>query len=231
MKINKNLFIIIIFGLSKISFAHDNSKQAFPRQVKPVKVLSVDIVNGAKIPIEKRLRHRLTRADIQTLETLGQQENFWDGWRFLAQKGDDYGTVATKVLGNPDSWIDQLYKKMVRANWVNAIGEDDFEVYFESIAKQHFQQYVSALATGFWPDSFQICLSVRKALNDHRLPADVALYGVWSKNPISFFGWETFTPLPKNRISDCSNVFRDLPSNRALLLMVNNIISFMDPNF
>lgn len=215
--------LMVLLLISQFTLAHEipepNSKKVF--------ITLDDIINRAKIPIEHRIRHHLTKEQIQYLREIGENEGAWRGWKELSLYGDSYAKIAAKIVLEPEKDIDKFYHRMVKINWQNCVGPTGLVKYFDSVANQHYRQYVEALKTGYWPDTFQICMSARKAADDHNIPTKVVFYGIWEKSPIGkIIQWQRLAGLESQRIADCREVFRDLPESLATSSLVKNIISF-----
>lgn len=151
--------------------------------------------------------------------------DYVSGWSYLASVGDSYADNAYAVTSGNSEWIDKGFQILVEKHWGNTAGTNAYDEKFESVARQHFRQYVEKIGEQELrlPNSQEIEQSYRNAVVDHGLPPETAFDGVFTKS----FGdlADNFWPDPKEngldwtdflRMEDArqvaSNVFDDLDS-------------------
>jgi|GEM_PF-4695148 len=213
---------LIAFGGSVLapllSFAQESR---VARIVIPPRINKEKIMNGAI----HRLKHHLSKNDLDMLISLAIKGKPLEGWKKLAELGDQYSDDAYNVVKKNRRFPASLFYNLVKANWENTAGSEAYEKRFNSFAVQHFRQYVSILSSGYWPDAEQICLSYRKSAQDHNIPVSVVLDGVLTASRINqIISWQSMIGLERGRKQGCTTVFNDIPMTEALWILANDII-------
>lgn len=216
-----NQFFITLILLLSTGLA---SARAFAQEIHvqvPPRVDKEKIMNGAI----NRVKHNLNKNDLDRLIALALEGKPIEGWKKLAELGDQYSDDAYNVVKKHTAFPASFLYNLVKANWKNTAGAEAYEKRFNSFAVQHFRQYVSILSTGYWPDAEQICLSYRKSAEDHNIPVSVITDGILTASGINqIISWQSMVGLERGRKPGCTAVFRDIPMNEALWTLANDVI-------
>ena len=123
----------------------------------------------------------ITQQQLAIAQTYAASGDYQGGWQYLASIGDNYADNAYVVTtGNGQGYFDNLMHRLVKNYWDTVAGPDAYTEKFDSVARQHFRQYVRDIANNpgnKLPDSKQIEKSYRDAVTDHGLPPNTAIDG------------------------------------------------------
>ncbi len=168
--------------------------------------------------------HELTLEQLQALQAFVDAGETAAGWQFLGTLGDKYSHVSFKVVSLDPKYKSEKFHKMVRNHWLATAGKEKMELFFQTVAAQHFKQYVEILHTGYWPDSDQILLSYLTAARDNGLSDIVVFDETWVRSGLNkLISWEKILGLHKARIVRPSIVCADIGRVSGFFRMVLNL--------
>lgn len=105
----------------------------------------------------------ITQQQLAIAQTYAASGDYQGGWQYLASIGDNYADNAYVVTtGNGQGYFDNLMHRLVKNYWDTVAGPDAYTEKFDSVARQHFRQYVRDIANNpgnKLPDSKQILIS------------------------------------------------------------------------
>lgn len=185
------------------------------------KIQRSDILQGAL----KKTKHNLNSSQLKQLIHLAIQGKPEEGWKKLAEFGDHYADDAYHVIKHPRRFPATFFYNLIQANWINSAGILSYKRNFKSFAVQHFRQYVTILSMGYWPDAEQICLSYRKAAEDHHIPVSVVTDGLLTNSGLNLLvSWQNMIGLESNRKKGCNHVFDDIPMSTAIKILAQDVL-------
>ncbi|MDP1931403.1 MAG: hypothetical protein Q8L60_08100, partial [Gammaproteobacteria bacterium] len=122
----------------------------------------------------------ITQEQLEIAQAYANAGDYKGGWQYLASIGDTYADNAYVVTtGNGKGYFDSLMHRLVKNYWDTVAGPGAYTEKFDSVARQHFEQYVRLTTDkiGVLPDSREIEQSYRDAVTDHELPPNTAIDG------------------------------------------------------
>lgn len=149
------------------------------------------------------------------------QGDYSGGWRYLSSIGDNYADNAYAVAsGNTSGSWDELMHAFVKSYWDTVAGENAYAEKFDSVARQHFEQYVDLIGQNNFqlPNSQQIEQSYRDAVTGNGLPPETAIDGSITRGIGELLGkqldWPDALGMEGSR-KVSSDVFNDLDPQMA----------------
>ncbi|NMG35400.1 hypothetical protein GRF61_13190 [Azoarcus sp. TTM-91] len=115
----------------------------------------------------------ITPEQFAIAEAYAANNDYANGWKYLASIGDQYAETAYPVAsGDYRSPLDAAFYRLVQNHWENVAGKQAIRDHFESVAAQHYAQYIKYIYGNNYnlPDSKQIEKSYRDAVTDANLP-------------------------------------------------------------
>lgn len=210
------LIFILFSGFSGVAWPADT------------KIQRSEILHGAL----RKVKHNLTYSQIQLLIRLAIEGKPEEGWKKLAQFGDHYADDAYDVISHPRRFPGAFFYNLIQSNWINSAGIEAYHRSFKSFAIQHFRQYVTVLSMGYWPDAQQICLSYRKAAEDHKVPVSVVMDGLLTESGLNqLVSWQNIIGLESNRKKGCNHVFDDIPMPTAIKRLAQDVFQAVSQTF
>lgn len=122
----------------------------------------------------------ITHEQLAIAESYANAGDYKGGWQCLASIGDNYADNAYVVTtGNGKGYLDNLMHRLVKNYWDTVAGPGAYTEKFDSVARQHFEQYIREIARkdGVLPDSRAIEQSYRDAVTQNGLPPQTAIDG------------------------------------------------------
>jgi hypothetical protein len=144
--------------------------------------------------------HSLSSFDLAALNEFARSGQPGRGWHYLADLGDNYASLAARVVDPDPQSPGAYFQKYVRKHWVNVVGLTTMNLFFKRFARQHFRQYVEVLNSGTWPDSDQILNSYLTAARTLGLPEKIVFDAAWTASDYStVVSWQVLNLLPFER--------------------------------
>lgn len=181
----------------------------------------------------QQLRHHsnLSVKQVERLVELANKGKPVKGWKLLGDFGDPYAAVAAKVLSAKKSVMGSFYNNLITRHWIQATGLEKYKKNFQSVAQQHFRQYVEIIrATGNWPDSDQILMSYFKAVRDHGL-ADITVFdAAWDAAGMNKYrSWQKLNHIEAERTVYPTNVCFQINQKEARRIIKQDLIYAWSP--
>lgn len=214
IKIYCFIFILSALGFFEKSYAYQENRYN----------LQNDCISDFRHQTRQVLHH-LPQSIIYFLET--KIKNPMEGWKVLSDNGDAYASVAEKVLQENVQFPYSFYHQLIRKHWYQTAGDLNTQLKFESVAEQHFFQYVEIIKTGFWPDSDQIINSYLKAIRNHHLEDITVFDAAWEASGMNKVQtWQALNQLSKARTVQPTRACFEVDKEKARRVIFNNFKSW-----
>lgn len=180
---------------------------------------------------QKYARHNLPAESIALLDAKIKKGDPIEGWNLIGDWGDDYAKLAHEVVSSSSDFLNQFYRKLIRAHWHNSVGQEKLKKNFDLVARQHFRQYASLLQTGYWPDSDQILMSYLLAVKTYGLPEVTVFDAAWVQSGYQHIvSWQTLNHLKIERTVTHSRICLETDASIAREIINQDFMSVPIPN-
>lgn len=187
--------------------------------------LNADCISDLEIQ-QLKYHAKLNPQQVEKIVELAEQGDPAEGWQLLGTYGDPYAALAAQVLSNKKTRNGSFYNGLITYHWIQANGLEKTQNNFQSVAKQHFRQYVEIIRlTGNWPDSDQILMSYLKAVRDHHLKDITVFDAAWDAAGMNWYRpWQKLNHIESERIVYPTHVCFDIKSSEAKRIIRNDLL-------
>lgn len=151
--------------------------------------------------------------------------NISAAWALLAANGDSYADNAAAVTSkNPGAEKDRLYSELIKYHWINTVGEDAYNQYFDQVAQQHAYNYIDIIQDkNRLPTTTEIAESYANSLLSNGISHIASFDGAWEIAGLGNY-WGSLLGMEDCRIGPTSQAFEDIPTTIGQMAIAQDLI-------